>query len=115
MDFSSNSYYYSDWRSSFEDHPQSLVIKNQIERSVNDLFLEALRSQTQEFVYLFSTEKQVIDFCDRMCKYWEGEENYEICAEIVQLRESLKLKLFSIPEKERGQEMIIREWLKSSF
>lgn len=115
MDFSSNNYYYSDWRSSFEEHPQSSILKNQIERSVHDLFLEALRSQSQEFICLFSTEKQIDDFCNRMCRYWELAENYEICSEIVQLRESLKTKMLSIPQGERGQEMVIREWLKSSF
>jgi hypothetical protein len=115
MDFSSNNYYYSDWRSSFEDHPQSSILKHQIERSVHDLFLEALRSQSHEFICLFSTESQIDDFCNRMCRYWESGENYEICSEIVQLRESLKAKMSSISPEERGQEMVIREWLKSSF
>jgi hypothetical protein len=50
-----------------------------------------------------------------MVSYWEREEKYEICGEIVSLKYDLKLKWKEIPESDRGKEIVIREWLKSSF
>ena len=115
MNLSSDSYHFSDWRSSFDDHPQYAVLKGHVERAVQDLFLEALKSQSEEFVYIFSNESQIDDFCTRMCSYWENEENYETCGEILALRGDLKKKWSQIPKENRGKDVVIREWLKSSF
>jgi hypothetical protein len=50
-----------------------------------------------------------------MIRYWEGEENYEVCGEILNLKKKLKEVWKQIPVYERGKELEIREWLKSSF
>jgi len=115
MDFTPDNYDFSDWRSSFEDHPQYTVLKCHVERAVQDLFLSALRSQHDEFIYIFDSEKKIEDFCARMIKYWELEEIYETCSEILVLRSEVIEKWKNIPVSKRGQEMVIREWLKSSF
>lgn len=115
MNTSPENYYFSDWGSSFDDHPQHDILKCHVERAVQDLFLNALRLQSDDFVYIFDTEKKINDFCFRMVLYWEKEENYEICGEIVSLKSSLKSKWKKIPISDRGKEIIIREWLKSSF
>lgn len=115
MNLSFDSHHFPDWRSSFEDHPQLSVLKCHVERAVQDLFLEALRGQSEEFIYIFANEKQISEFCGKMCKYWEEEEVYETCGEILSLKEELLGKWSLVPEKDRGKEMVIREWLKSSF
>jgi len=106
---------FTDWKSSFEDHPQFSVLKTHIDRAVQDLFLVALRNQGEEFIYIFDNEQKIDDFASRMIKYWESEENYEICAEILVLTKELKEKWNAIPKNGKGQETVIREWLKSSF
>jgi hypothetical protein len=50
-----------------------------------------------------------------MINYWEQEENYEVCSEILKLKTKLKEDWKQIPAYERGKELVIREWLKSSF
>ena len=50
-----------------------------------------------------------------MIKYWEKEENYEICAEIQLLSKEVKSKWKKITKNKKGQETVIREWLKSSL
>ena len=111
----SENFPYNDWRSSYEDHPQFSVLKSHIDRAVQDLFLVALRTQGEEFIYIFDSEKKIDDFGSRMIKYWEKEENYEVCAEILVLGKELKAKWRNIPKNKKGQETVIREWLKSSF
>mgnify|MGYP001553673740 CR=1 FL=1 len=115
MNLGPGSYHFSDWGSSFDEHPQYAILKCHVERAVQDLFLNALRLQSQDFVYIFDTEEKIDDFCSRMISYWESEEDYEICGEIVSLKKKLKKKWFDIPPVDRGKEMVIREWLKSSF
>jgi hypothetical protein len=115
MNIEPGNYHFSDWGSSFDDHPQYSLLKDHVERAVQDLFLHALRLQSEDFVYIFDSEKKVDDFCSRMTSYWESQECYEICAEIVLLREDLKKKWFDIPPVDDEQAMVIREWLKSSF
>ena len=115
MTNNSENFPYNDWRSSFEDHPQFSVLKTHIDRAVQDLFLVALRTQGEEFIYIFDSEQKIDDFASRMIKYWEVEENYEVCAEILVLAKELKSKWRSIPKNKKGQETVIREWLKSSF
>ena len=78
MSNNSENFPYNDWRSSFEDHPQFSVLKNHIDRAVQDLFLGALRTQGEEFIYIFDCEQKIDDFASRMIKYWEVEENYEL-------------------------------------
>ena len=106
---------YSDWRSSFDDHPQFSVLKSHAERAVQDLFLVALRTQDEEFIYIFDSAKKIDDFAAKMIKYWEVVENYEICAEILSLLKEIKSKWRRITKNKKGQETVIREWLKSSF
>ena len=115
MNIDPGNYHFSDWGSSFDDHPQYDILKCHVERAVQDLFLNALRLQSEDFVYIFDTEERIDDFCSRMIGYWEREEDYEICGEIVSLRKDLKSKWYMIPPVDRGKEIVIREWLKSSF
>ena len=115
MNLSFDNQHFPDWRSSFEDHPQLSVLKCHVERAVQDLFLEALRGQSQEFIYIFASKEQISDFCKKMCIYWENEESYEICGEILSLENELLSKWKMVPDSDRGKEMVIREWLKSSF
>ena len=96
MNLGPGSYHFSDWGSSFDDHPQYAILKCHVERAVQDLFLNALRLQSQDFVYIFDTEEKIDDFCSRMISYWESEEDYEICGEIVSLKKKLKKKWFDI-------------------
>lgn len=115
MAANSDNYPFSDWRSSFEDHPQFNVLKSHIDRAVQDLFLVALRTQGEEFLHIFDCEQKIDEFTSRMIKYWENEECYEICAEILVLNKELKSKWKSLPKKKKDREKEIREWLKSSF
>ena len=115
MNFESGNFNFSDWGSSFEGHPQFSILKSHIERAVQDLFLNALRAQSQDFLQIFDEESKIDDFCSRMISYWEREENYETCAEILKLKSQLKQDWKKIPVCDRGKELVIREWLKSSF
>lgn len=115
MNFDSGNFSFSDWGSSFEGHPQFSILKIHIERAVQDLFLNALRTQSPDFLQIFESESKIEDFCCRMISFWEREENYEICAEILKLKKQLKEDWGKIPSCEKGKEMVIREWLKSSF
>jgi hypothetical protein len=115
MNFDSGNLGFSDWGSSFDGHPQFSLLKSHIERAVQDLFLNALRNQSDDFLQIFETECKIDDFCSRMILYWEGEENYEVCGEILNLKKRLKEVWKQIPVYERGKELEIREWLKSSF
>jgi hypothetical protein len=101
--------------SSFDGHPQFSILKSHIERAVQDLFLNALRTQSPDFLQIFESECKIDDFCRRMINYWEQEENYEVCSEILKLKTKLKEDWKQIPAYERGKELVIREWLKSSF
>jgi hypothetical protein len=111
----SENFPFNDWRSSFEEHPQFSVLKNHIDRAVQDLFLVAMRTQGEEFIYIFDSAEKIDDFANRMIKYWEVKEDYETCGEILSLAEELKLKWKNIPKNKKVQETVIREWLKSSF
>lgn len=111
----SENFPFNDWRSSFEEHPQFSVLKNHIDRAVQDLFLVAMRTQGEEFIYIFDSEEKIDDFANRMVKYWEIKEGYEVCGEILLLAKELKLKWRNIPKNKKVQETVIKEWLKSSF
>ena len=73
-----------------QNHPQYEVIKKHIERAVQDLFLESLRSKSPELIYVFTDEQQIDAFIKRILNYWENLENYEICQEVVNLSSDLK-------------------------
>jgi hypothetical protein len=50
-----------------------------------------------------------------MIKYWEKEEDYEICSEIVKLKKRMTTKwrkIMAEDTNEGGEE--VKEWLKSS-
>lgn len=67
----------------FEDgHPQHQILSRYIRRSVHDIFLDVLRRQPKELSYIFNAKEDIEEFCRRMIKYWESEEEYEICSEI---------------------------------
>jgi hypothetical protein len=75
-----------------ESHPQFNLIKKHIERSVQDLFLISLRNQPMEMVHIFTEEDQIEKFKNRMLSYWEFFEEYEICQEITDRIEALKIE-----------------------
>jgi len=68
-----------------EEHPQFSILKRHIERSVQDLFLDCLRAPSSELLYVFTQEEQIDVFINRILKYWEDYENYEVCQEVVSL------------------------------
>ena len=104
------------WGSSGDqNHPQFEVLKKHIDRAVQDLFLTSLRTQHVDFLYIFESKEQIEKFTERMIKYWEKEENYEVCAEIVKLKKRMitKWKRAMAQESNEGEEL--KEWLKSSL
>ena len=88
-------------------HPQYKILRKHIERSIQDIFLESLRNQNVEFLYVFETEEQIDGFIKRTLSYWEKFEKYEICKEIMELSVSLKEK-WETREDLRESEAIIR-------
>jgi hypothetical protein len=87
--FNGGDFYLDDF-SSGPKHPQFDLIKKHIERAVQDLFIESLRSKTEDLLYVFKDESQIDDFTERILNYWEGLENYEICKEVLDLTKNLK-------------------------
>lgn len=73
-------------------HPQHDILKKHIERAVQDLFLESLRNQPVELLYVFETEEQIDAFVNRILSYWERFEKYEICKEVLDLSKVFKQK-----------------------
>lgn len=71
-------------------HPQFHIIKKHIDRAVQDLFLSVLRQQPDELKYIFNDTDQIESFCQRMIKYWESNEDYEICSEIQTLSKKFR-------------------------
>ena len=71
-------------------HPQYPILKKHIERCVQDMFLEALRTQPPELLFVFETEEQIDSFINRILNYWEELENFEICQEVVQLEKKFR-------------------------
>jgi hypothetical protein len=74
------------------DHPQMGILKIHIERAVQDLFLDSLRTQAPELLYVFSSEDQIDGFVKKILTYWEELENYEICQEVLSLAKEFKEK-----------------------
>lgn len=110
-----NSEFYTGWGSSFEEHPQFAVLKTHIDRSIQDLFLEALRDQTPEFLSIFSSRKKIEEFTNKMLRYWEESENYELCGEIQILKGVLIRNWESLPRKKKSKFGEFKDWLKSSI
>ena len=97
------------------EHPQYDIILFHINRSVQDLFLKALRDQPIELNYIFDRESQVDDFCNRMITYWEGFEEYEICAEIQRLGKKFKEKWLKLPRDKESEKILLREIFKTNI
>jgi hypothetical protein len=97
------------------NHPQFEVLKKHIDRAVQDLFLNSLRSQTRDFLFIFDRVDQIEKFAQRMIKYWEKEENYEVCAEIIKLKKKMISKWKKVMAEETNEGEEIKEWLKSSL
>lgn len=73
-----------------DKHPQFSLIKKHIERAVQDLFLDSLRNDTDNLVHVFSNEEQIDGFVERILKYWEQYEDYEVCKEVISLSKKFK-------------------------
>ena len=73
-----------------QPHPQSKILRKHITRAVQDMFLIALRKQVKEFSYIFNSAEEIDDMCSKMIRYWESEEEYEVCAEILKLTKDFK-------------------------
>jgi len=97
------------------NHPQFQILKKHIDRAVQDLFLNSLRTQNRDFLYIFDNVEQIDKFIKRMTSYWEKEENYETCAEIMKLKKKMisNWKKTMSENKEEAEEM--KEWLRSSL
>jgi len=102
----------SGWGSSYEDHPQYAILKKNIDRAVHDIFLQALRDQQVEFLSIFESEARIEDFVNRTLKYWELEENYEVCAEIQKLKIQVIEKWKEIPDLHTTQIKKIKDFLQ---
>lgn len=105
------------WESSENNlnHPQFEVLKKHIDRAVQDLFLNSLRSQSRDFLFIFDQEDQIEKFSQRMIKYWEKEENYETCSEIVNLKKEMVSEWRKIMSENPNEGEEIKEWLESSL
>jgi len=97
------------------NHPQFEVLKKHIDRAVQDLFLNSLRSQNRDFLFIFDQEDQIEKFSQRMIKYWEKEENYEVCSEIIKLKKKMIRKWKKVMSEDTSEGEEIKEWLKSSL
>ena len=73
-------------------HPQYDILKRHVERCVQDMFLEALRTQPPELCFVFDNEEQIDSFVKRVLSYWEESENFEICQEVLNLSKVFKEK-----------------------
>ena len=97
-------------------HPQYDILRKHIERSVQDMFLTSLRSQPVELVFIFETEEQIDGFTNRILKYWENVEKYEICSEVIELSKQLKDKWRDRDNLEKTEGLLrIRDIFKSTF
>lgn len=98
-----------------KNHPQFDILKNHIDRAVQDLFLNSLRAQHKDFLFIFDNEDQIEKFTHKMIKYWEKEENYEVCSEILKLKKKMKTRWKKVMKEENNEGEEIKEWLSSSL
>ena len=71
--------------------------------------------QNRDFLFIFDRVDQIEKFAQRMIKYWEKEENYEVCAEIIKLKKKMISKWKKIMAEDTNEGEEIKEWLKSSL
>jgi len=100
---------------SFVNHPQADTLKWHIDRAIQDMFLDSLRAQTEEFVYIFNSEEEIEKFVDKIVKYREANEEYEICSEAIFLRDSLLKNWRETMEEDAKKENKLKEWLRNSL
>jgi hypothetical protein len=80
------------------------------------MFLSTLRNQPIELIFIFENENQIDGFSDRVLKYWEGLEKYEICSEVIELSKQLKEKWGNRDNLEKTEGSIrIRNIFQSTF
>jgi len=97
-------------------HPQYDILRKHIERSVQDMFLRSLRTQPVELVFIFENEDQIDGFTQRILKYWEGLEKYEICSEVIMLANQLKEKWRDRDNLEKTEGLLrIQDIFRSTF
>ena len=89
IDVNRNNFFHPDGG---QQHPQFNLLKSHIERAVQDLFLDSLRTQSPELLYVFTSEDQIDVFVKRILTYWEELEKYEVCQEVINLTKELKEK-----------------------
>lgn len=106
---------FSKWEDPKSFHPQGNILKSHIERAVQDIFYSALKSQSEDLLYIFYSKDQIDELIKRMVKYWESEEEYEKCSEIMSLGDKFKEKWETPEEKNPEITSRIKDWLKSSF
>jgi len=100
---------------SFVNHPQSEILKWHIDRAIQDMFLESLRSQLEEFVYIFNSEDEIEKFVDKIVVYREANEEYEVCSEAISLKNSLLEKWRKTMEEDSKKEDKLKDWLRNSL
>ena len=111
--YGEESFYINDFGDG-QSHPQFNILKKHIERAVQDMFLESLRSGTNELLYVFNDEKQIEEFVKRILDYWERIENYEACKEVLELTKDFKERWKNREEIEDSSALLrIRELFKS--
>jgi hypothetical protein len=102
--------------SGFPTHPQYDILKKHVERSIQDIFFSSLKERSDDLIYIFDNVEQINAFINRMLKYWESIESYEICMEIKKLAEILRIKWLNRGPIEPGESSIkIKDIFKSSL
>jgi hypothetical protein len=87
------------------DHPQYEILETHVKRCVNDIFLDLIRRQPTELLYIFGGTDDIDAFKKRSLEYWEGEEKYEICNELLILFDAFEKKWLNknAPELTQGE------------
>jgi len=97
------------------NHPQFEILKKHIDMCVQDIFLNSLRAKNRDFLFIFDSQDQIDKFVQKMIRYWEGQEDYETCAEIMKLKKKLISKWKRVMAKENLEGDEVKEWLNSSL
>jgi hypothetical protein len=97
-------------------HPQYDILEKRIKRSVQDMFLNTLRNQPMELIFIFENENQIDSFSNRILKYWEDLEKYEICSEVIELSKQLKERWINRDDLEKTEGSVrIQNIFQSTF
>jgi hypothetical protein len=99
----------------FEEGFRPEILKKNIDRAIHDLLLNSFRNQSDEFIFIFNDSDEIESLSHKMITYWEAQENYEICSEVVTLKEKLKGKLKNIPSCANKAEDEINTWFTDQF